>query len=266
MQATIQGKKIDYATAGTGLPLLLLHAFPLNQSMFDPQMAALSKASQVIVLNVPGIGRSEAGPVSMDGIADIAAALLEELKIPSAVVGGVSMGGYAAFSFARRYPERLLGLILADTRAAPDTPEARLARKTSVEFVLQNGSAAFAKQSLPKFVGETTARTNPEVLEVVRKMIEAAPPRVIAELLEALAGRRDSRDLLPSIKVPTLVLCGSEDTLTPAKEAREWSAKIPSAEFVEIDGAGHLANLEKPQTFNAAVLKFLAKLKTSVLR
>ncbi|MDA1236190.1 MAG: alpha/beta hydrolase [Acidobacteria bacterium] len=141
------------------------------------------------------------------------------LKIDKAIVGGVSMGGYAAFSFARIFPERLLGLLLADTRPAADTADARAGRQKSADFVLQNGSAELAKQLLPKFVGAAEL-ADERIAGNVRQMIEAAPPKVVADLLSALGSRRDSTDLLSMIKVPTLVICGEEDAITTAAEAR----------------------------------------------
>lgn len=259
MQATIGGRAISYFVEGQGIPLLLMHAFPLNRTMFDGQVRELARNAQVIVFDVPGIGESAPGPVGMDDQARIAADLLAVLRIDQAVVGGVSMGGYAAFSFARLFPERLLGLILADTQPTADSADARAGRQKSADFVLQNGSTELAKQLLPKFLG-TAAQADEKIAGQVRSMIEAAPPKVVAELLSALGSRRDSTDLLSMIKAPTLVITGAEDAITPAAEAREWSAKIAGAKYVEIPGAGHLANLERPDLFNEAVSQWLTAL------
>lgn len=259
MQATIGGRAISYFVEGQGTPVLLMHAFPLNRTMFDVQLRDLSRIATVIAFDVPGLGQSAPGPVGMDNQARIAADLLDVLRIDKAVVGGVSMGGYAAFSFARIFPERLLGLILADTRPAADTADARAGRQTTAAFVLQNGSVELAKQLLPKFIG-SAAQSDEQVAGKVREMIEAAPPKVVAELLSALGSRRDSTDLLSMIKAPTLVICGAEDAITPAAEAREWSSKIAGAQYVEIPECGHLANLERPESFNAAVSQWLTTL------
>lgn len=259
MQATIGGRAVSYFVEGEGVPLLLMHAFPLNRTMFDAQMRELSRVAKTIVFDVPGLGQSATGPVGMDDQARIAADLLAVLQIDKAVVGGVSMGGYAAFSFARLFPERLLGLIFADTQPAADTADGRAGRQKSAEFVLQNGSAELAKQLLPKFLG-AAAQADEKIVSQVRGMIEAAPPKVVAELLSALGSRRDSTDLLSMIKAPTLVITGAEDAITPAAEAREWSAKIAGVKYVEIPGAGHLANLERPDLFNQAVSQWLTAL------
>jgi len=259
MQATIGGRAISYFVEGQGTPLLLMHAFSLNRTMFDAQVRDLSRIAKVIVFDVPGLGQSALGPVGMDNQARIAADLLDVLKIDKAVVGGVSMGGYAAFSFARISPERLLGLLLADTRPAADTADARTGRQTTAAFVLQNGSAELAKQLLPKFIG-AAAQSDEKIAGKVRQLIEAAPPKVVAELLSALGSRRDSTDLLSMIKVPTLVICGAEDAITTAAEAREWSSKIAGAKYVKIPRCGHLANLERPESFNQAVTQWLTAL------
>ena len=259
MQATIGGRSISYFVQGEGTPLLLMHAFPLNHTMFDAQVGEFSRIAKVILFDVPGLGQSAPGPVGMDDQARIAADLLTVLKIDRAIVGGVSMGGYAAFSFARLFPERLLALLLADTRPSADTADARAGRQKSAEFVLQNGSAELAKQLLPKFVG-AAAQADEKVAGKVRGIIEAAPPKVVADLLSGLGSRRDSNDILSRIQAPTLVICGAEDSITPAAEAREWSAKIDGAKYVEIAGAGHLANMERPELFNQAVSQWLAAL------
>lgn len=260
MQATINGRSIGFSSDGKGVPLLLMHGFPLNRSMFDAQVAELSKVARVVTFDVPGLGESEPGPVTMDGIADVAAGLMDQLGIEAAVVGGVSMGGYVSFEFARRYPERLRGLILADTRPAADTPEGVAARNVAIEFVTKYGVEEWGQLALPKFVGPTTKKARPEVVDSVRRMIESASPKVVTVLLQALASRTDNQDVLAGINVPTLVVCGAEDDITPPAEAREWAARIPRSEFVEIPAAGHLANIERPAAFNEAVSGFLERL------
>lgn len=259
MQATIGGRAISYFVEGDGTPLLLMPGFPLNHTMYDAQVGEFSRVAKVILVDVPGLGQSAPGPVGVDDQARLAADLLTILKIDKAVVGGVSMGGYASFSFARLFPERLLGLLFADTRPAADTADARAGRQKSAEFVLQNGSAELAKQLLPKYIGDA-AQADEKIAGKVRGMIEAAPPRVVADLLSALGSRRDSTDILSRIQVPTLVICGADDPITPAAEAREWSAKIPGAKYVEIPDSGHLANMERPEAFNQAVSQWLATL------
>ena len=192
-------------------------------------------------------------------IADDGAALLDHLGIDKAVVGGCSMGGYAAFAFVRRHPQRLAGLVLQDTRAGADTAEAKANRATLAAKVLAEGASAAVEAFLPKLVGETTHRERPAVVAALRERILATSPQAIANALHGLAARADSRETLPTIAVPTLVLVGTEDVLTPPPEAVTMAAAIPRARLDVIPGAGHLANLESPDAVNAVLRAFLAR-------
>jgi len=261
MKATIDGSEIAYEVSGSGPALLLLHAFPLGLSMWDAQVEALSAAHRVVRFDARGFGGSATGggPLTMERIADDGAALLDHLGIDRAVVGGCSMGGYAAFAFVRRHPQRLAGLVLQDTRAAGDTAEAKANRATLAAKVLAEGAPAAVEAFLPKLVGETTHRERGALVASLRKQILAASPQGIANALHGLAARADSRETLPTIAVPTLVLVGTEDVLTPAAEATTMAAAIPRARLDVIPEAGHLANLENPAAVNAALLGFLAR-------
>jgi len=258
MQTTIGDSRIGYDSRGSGIPLLLLHAFPLSRAMYDAQVDALKGLARVITLDAPGVGNSEPGPLSIDGMADLAAGVLDALQIEKAVVGGVSMGGYAALAFARRHPDRLHGLILANTRAAADTQAAREGRDASISLVTREGSAAFAEAFLPKVLGRTARKKQPKLVVRVRGLVESVKPEVITGLLRALADRADSSDLLAAITVPTLVIAAEEDELTPPDETRSWAREIAGCDLVEIPAAGHLANMEAPALFNGAVERFLS--------
>jgi pimeloyl-ACP methyl ester carboxylesterase len=260
MLISLGKSRISYEAGPRGVPLVLMHAFPLHQGMFDEQRAALASVARLITFDVPGAGESEPGPVEMDDLAGIAARLLDALRIEQAVVGGVSMGGYAAFSFARRHSDRLRGLILANTRAVADTEDAKKTRREMASVAREQGAAEIANRMLPRLLGETTHSERPAVVERVRQIAESVSGETVARLLEALANRADSTDLLPKISVPTLVIAGGQDPIAPPTEAGEWARRIPSARFVSIAGAGHLPNLETPEAFNMAVREFLATL------
>ena len=234
-----------------------MHAFPLDRSMFEPQNKRLSDSLRLITFDFPGVGDSEAGPVTMEEIANLGVAILDSLNIDKAVVGGVSMGGYAAFALERRYPERLLGILLANTKPAGDTEKAKTGRRELVTVAREQGAAAIADRMLPKLLGETTHRERPAVVERVRAIIESTAPETIAHLLDALARRADSTDRLAGISVPTLIIAGEEDSLAPARETGEWAKRIPGSRFVALPAAGHLPNLETPEAFNAQVKQFL---------
>ena len=250
---------IAYDDEGGGRALLLFHAFPLARWTWDAQARALSPTFRVVRTDARGFGESApGGPVlDMDTIADDGVRILDHLGIDRAVVGGCSMGGYAAFSFARRHPGRLAGLYLQDTKAAPDTDEARAGRRALAARVLAEGAAAAADALLPKLVGETTRRDRTDVVARVREGILAARPGAIAAALAGLGAREDSRPTLGGIRVPTLVLVGEEDAIAPPAEAEAMAAAIADARVVRVPGAGHLANLEAPDAVDAALAAFL---------
>jgi len=261
VKATIEGASIEYGVSGEGPAVLLFHAFPLSLFMWDAQVEALAATHRVVRFDARGFGGSAPGdgPLSMERIADDGAGLLGQLGIEKAVVGGCSMGGYAAFAFVRRHPQRLAALVLQDTRAGADTAEARVNRATLAAKVLAEGASAAVEAFLPKLLGETTHRGRPALVASLRERILASSPQGIANALHGLAARADSRETLPTITVPTLVLVGAEDVLTPPGEAAMMAAAIPRARLDVIPGAGHLANIENPGAANAALRAFLAR-------
>ena len=261
MRAELAGGAVEYDDQGRGEPLLLLHAFPLARFMWDAQAEALAASRRVIRFDARGFGDSALGegPLAMERIADDAAALLDALGIERAVVGGCSMGGYAAFAFARRHPQRLQALYLQDTRAGADSEEARKGRLTLAERVLREGSSVAADAFLPKLLGETTKREQPGLVAGLRERILATKPQAIANALRGLAARADSGPTLAQIRVPTLVLVGAEDVLTPPAESEAMAAAIPGARLGVVARAGHLASLEQPAAVTAALGAFLAQ-------
>ena len=185
-------------------------------------------------------------------------ALCDHLRIPSAAVVGLSMGGYAAFELLAARPEFVRALVLCDTRATADTPEAAAKRETFAGEALERGVGWVADQLLPKLLGP---HAEPRLQNLVRGMIGQATPAAVADAQFAMAARRDATELLPSITCPTLVVVGSEDALTPPSDARAMAAAIPHARLVELHGAGHLSNLEARVGFNRAMRDFLDHLR-----
>jgi pimeloyl-ACP methyl ester carboxylesterase len=262
VRTRIDGFEIEYDVRGKGPAVLLLHAFPLRRSMWEPQVEALATAHRVVSFDAPGFGGSQlddVAPLAMERIADDGAGLLDQLWIDKAVVHGCSMGGYAAFAFARRHPKRLAGLVLQDTRAAADTSEGRAGRAALAARVLEEGATAVVDALLPKLLGETSHRERPALVATLKERILATSPRALANALYGLAARADSRAMLPAISVPTLVLVGEEDANVTPDEAKAMAAAIPGARFEVIPRAGHLANLENPDAVNAALRAFLAR-------
>lgn len=261
-------KKIGSVTlaweeAGRGLPVVLLHAFPLNRRMWEPQRDALARRYRVITPDFRGHGKSEvpAEDSTMERLAEDVRGLLDELKLERVVLGGLSMGGYVAFAFYRKYAARVAALILADTRAAADSEEGRQGRYELAAVAEKEGSGAVAERMLPKLLAASTHQNQPQVVAAVREMILSTSPAGIARALRGMAARPDSSDLLPRIHCPTLVLVGEQDTLTPPAEAEKLAQAIPGARLEIIAGAGHLSNLEQPARFTHLVEDFLAGLK-----
>jgi len=259
MRLLREGASIEYAVGGSGPAVLFLHAFPLGQVMWDAQADFLEPRFRVIRFDDRGFGGSSVGdgPLTMDQIADDAVAVLDHLGVASATVVGCSMGGYAAFAMLRRHARRVRALVLANTRAGADTDEARGNRATLAQMVLEQGSAAAADAFLPKLLGATTHRERAGLVERLHAVILANPPRGVANALLGLGARADSRPTLAEVTVPTLVISGTEDTLTPPPEAEALERGIRGSRLERIERAGHLANLENPEAFNAALGAFL---------
>ena len=255
MKAQIGGGDLAYDTRGSGPALVLLHAFPLDRRMWAEELARLSDVRRVIAVDLRGFGESPLwGEPSVDDYADDVARLLDALGIPMAAVAGLSMGGYVALAFAARHRGRLSALILADTRAAADSEVARAAREATMRQVRQDGPAAFL-DGVPERL--LSRHASEDLRARVRALCDDRAEAVLAGT-RALAGRPDRTSLLPAIDVPTLVVCGGEDTTSPAPEMRNLAQAIPGAEYVEIAGAGHLSNLESPGRFDDALARFLA--------
>ncbi|MFN7984886.1 MAG: alpha/beta fold hydrolase [Vicinamibacterales bacterium] len=234
--------------------LVLLHAFPLHAGMWAMQRPLSHAGWRVIMPNVRGFGRGEEPTsLSMQDYASDVLALLDELGIDTAVIGGLSMGGYIALALYRRAPERFAGLLLADTRAEADSEQARANRERLIALAGTRGPSALADDMVPKLLGTTTQVARPAVSHLVRRMIADTTAPAIQSALTAMMHRADSRDVLGTIRVPTLIVVGEEDGLTPPEVHVQMASAIPGARLVRIPAAGHLSNLEQPQAFNDAV-------------
>jgi 3-oxoadipate enol-lactonase len=257
----VDDAEIAYDDVGSGLPVVFLHAFPLNRTMWDPQTSALVAESRCIAIDLRGLGESEGQPpYSMDRYADDVAAVLDALHVERAVIVGLSLGGYVAFAFWRRHRERVRALVLADTRATADSPDATQRRRALIELANTQGSTAVANAQIQGLVGKTTREKRPDVYDAMHRLMAQAPEDGIVGALEAMIARPDSTPTCATIDVPTLIVVGDEDVLTPPKEARALAASIRGSRLEVIQGAGHLSNVEKPAAFNTVVSEFLASL------
>ena len=256
----VDGSDLKVLDRGAGSPILFVHGFPLDHTMWQPQIETFSSTHRVIVPDLRGFGGSTATPgtVSMEQFADDLAAVLDSLKVDEPVtLSGLSMGGYVAWQFWRKYAARLRGLVLCDTRAQPDSPEAAKNRYTTAEKALKDGPAVVADAMLPKLFSEPSTQRIPEIIQSQRRVMLAATPDGIAAALRGMAERADARPWLASIRVPTLVIVGSADTISPPAEMREIAGAIAGSQFVEVPGAAHLPTLEQPEAVNVALRKFL---------
>jgi 3-oxoadipate enol-lactonase len=267
------------ATAGT---VVFIHGFPFHGGMWEPQLEALPAGWRGLAPDLRGFGRSELGaaagvvstgqktggrvalpdePVlTMDRLADDVAELMEEEGAAPAVVCGLSMGGYVAFSLWRRHPGLVRALVLADTRAETDSDEARENRMRMAQTARDSGTRPIASAMLPSILAEQTMAGRPEVTEKVRAMIEGTAVETMIAALAGMAVRRDSIPDLGSIRVPTLVVAGEHDALTPPDVGRAMTQRLADARFEVIPDAGHVSSLENPAAFNAALNEFLATL------
>jgi len=261
MKATINNVQIAYDDHGVGLPVIFLHAFPLNRRMWEGELLALLGEGRyrLVALDWRGFGESEItnGISTMELFAGDVAGLMDALGIQNAILCGLSMGGYAAFAFLRKYPQRVAGLILADTRPGADTPEAQANRENVAQIAETQGTGAIADLQVPRLISEYTRRHHPEVEARVRQLIDEATPRGIAAASRGMAQRADSTELLGGITCPTLVIVGEQDALIPPVVTQDYASRIPGAQFAVIPQAGHLSNLEQPEAFLQAIGGFL---------
>ncbi|MGO9463075.1 MAG: alpha/beta fold hydrolase [Isosphaeraceae bacterium] len=255
---------------GTGRAVVLLHGFPLSRAMWREQISGIGRSYRVIAPDLRGHGDSPTpdGAYTMDEMADDVVESLDALAIAEPVVlGGLSMGGYVAFSIMARYPSRVRGLILMDTRASADTPEVAHDREVSARAVLDANSAKpVVEKMLPRLFAKATLAEHPERVEPLLVLMEQSPPRGIAGALRGMALRPDRRPMLGQISVPTLVLVGEDDVITPPAEVKALAGAIPNSRLVVIPQAGHLAPYENPDAANRAILEFLQSLDAGYTR
>jgi pimeloyl-ACP methyl ester carboxylesterase len=228
--------------------------------MWRGQIDELSEDFHVLAPDLRGFGGSDISPglVSMQQFADDLASLLDQRGIRQSIIFcGLSMGGYIAWQFWRRHVDRLSRLILCDTRAAADTTEAAQARCETARRVLQEGTAFLAETMIPKLFSERTRLQNRSIVAATRRSIEMAPRTGVAAALCGMAERADATPWLPDIQIPTLVLCGQQDAISPVAEMQAIADAIPGAEFAVIPACGHMAPLEGPIHVNKAIRGFL---------
>ncbi|MFA5974764.1 MAG: alpha/beta fold hydrolase [Elusimicrobiota bacterium] len=265
MGVRLNGLTFFYATQGhpSAVPLIFLHGFPFNHTMWQPQFDFLKKDCRVIAYDQRGHGQSETGngPFTLEFLVDDFFALLDVLTIPKAIVCGLSMGGYVALRAIERDPSRFQALVLCDTRSEADSNEAKIKRASQIKTIQKDGVSVFAEEFLKGLFAPESFRARPEVIDNVRQMIRKNSPLGICGTLLALASRTDTTPSLAAIQVPTLILVGEKDGMTPPSAAGAMQQQIRGSKMHMIPGAGHMSNLENPADFNRHVSEFVLSLR-----
>lgn len=255
-RTTIDGLSLYHEVHGSGAPILLVHGFPLSGKLWEPAVGLLERKYRLIVPDLRGHGRSEASETaSMARFADDLAALLDEIGEHGPVVPvGMSMGGYVVFEFCRRYPERVRGLVLVDTRAQADPPEEVRMRREMAQLVRDGGSVAITDTMIARLFGP---HASDELKDSWREMLSATDPRGVAAALDAMACRVDSFATLSSLTCPVLIVTGEHDAITPPRDAYRMRQAARDARVEILPGAGHMTPVECPEAFAAVLLRFL---------
>jgi pimeloyl-ACP methyl ester carboxylesterase len=251
-----EDKGVD--TTSTSTPLVLVHGHPFDRTMWAPQIEAFSAARRVVAPDLRGYGASPVVPgvTPLSAFARDIEALLDDLKVETFVLAGLSMGGQIVMECYARFPDRIRGLVLADTFPAAETAEGKRTRGAMADRLLREGMRGYADEVLEKMVAPYA---DTQVKAHVHRMMAATPPEGAAAALRGRAERPDYRDLLTRVTVPALVVVGADDAYTPVSDAESMHAALPDSTLRVIEGAAHMPNLERPGEFNGALGEFLAK-------
>lgn len=256
--------RLAAASQGTGRPLVLLHAFPLSSAMWADQRDGLSDVATVITPDLRGFGQTPLGDdePSIELLAADLAETLNDLDLRDVVLGGLSLGGYVLLAALRRpdVRDRLSGIVLMDTKASADAPQAAANRHRIADEVLSRGTGVLIDQVLPNLLGRTTFDSRPLIVRRVTAQIEAAAPGSVAWMQRAMAARRESFDVLSGLELPVLVVVGEEDAITPEGDAHDMAAQLTDVRLQRLAGAGHLSAMETPDDLNAAIRRFLSEI------
>jgi pimeloyl-ACP methyl ester carboxylesterase len=263
MKALLPSGSIEYVDSGprSGLPVVFIHGFPFSHEMWTPQVGPVSQAYRAIAYDIRGHGMSDVGDgqYTIEAHVDDLFGLLDLLSITECVVVGLSMGGYIALRALERTPARFRGAVLCDTKSDPDTNEGKIKRFETMKSVKRGGSAEFAESFAKAVFWEKSLESKPDMVASIKRIIARTPPLSIAGTLLALASRTDTTPSLNLISVPTLIMVGEHDAVTPPAASRAMHEKIPGSQLQVIPGAGHMSNLENSEAFNEHLLAFLRR-------
>jgi 3-oxoadipate enol-lactonase len=263
MKMKVNGYQMNYREGGQGRPMLLIHGYPLSSRLWRPQLDGLADVARLIAPDLRGHGESEAvpGPYSMDLLADDCAALLDGLQISDpVVVNGLSMGGYVAMAFARRYPERLAGLVLTATRSGADSEAGKAGRDQAAAQAKEQGVGSIFESMLPKLLANSNFQSRPGLVAETRAIMADTSLAGVLGDLAGMKDRPDSTASLAEVKVPVRIIFGADDQIIPQAEARVMLSALPNAGLDVIPEAGHLVNLEQPEVYNELLQDFVLSL------
>ncbi|PWT82405.1 MAG: alpha/beta hydrolase [Acidobacteria bacterium] len=254
------GIQIGYDDQGNGPALVLLHGYPFNRSQWRDQLTTFNQSYRVISPDLRGHGETDVTATTIQGMAQDVAELMTALDVPTAIIGGLSMGGYVALSFYRQFPDRVKALVLADTRASADTETARQNRAIQAERALREGMPGIADEMVPKLLGPETLANNPELVQRLRQMMVNTNPKGANGALKAMSTREDQTSFLSQITTPTLIVVGREDAITPVADSELMNREIKGSRLEVIEDSGHVSNLEQPEEFDMRLREFLSSL------
>ncbi len=267
MFATIHGMPIHYVEQGNPdrMPVIFLHGFPFSSDMWQQQLDVVGKEFRAIAYDIKGHGKSYIGEAqfTIEHHVDDLMGLLDHLKIPKAVIVGLSMGGYVTLRALERHPDRFMGAVLCDTKSEADSDEGKLKRFDAMTAVRKHGSDVFAEGFVKNVFAPETFSTNPQAVSLIKNIIKRTPVLSIAGTLLALASRTDTTSSLSRISIPALILVGEKDVTTPPAQSEAMHKLIPGSELHIIPGAAHMSNLENPEEFNKHLVTFLRRVAAS---
>lgn len=256
-------KLISYTDVGQGEPLVLIHAFPTDERLWEPQRAGLKKNFRVITLDLSGFGKSssvDSQAVTMTDYADEVKQLLEQLQINKAIIGGESMGGYIALVFFEKYPDSVSGLILSDTQSIADNDETKAKREETAIDVLEHGTAKLISGFMPKAL---TPEASNQTRRFLQNILESQSSTAVASALRGMAQRSDTSNLLSNTQLPILIITGEQDALISPQQSQNMHQLAKNSKLVTIADAAHLSSLEKPEQWNQAVIEMFYNVKTT---
>jgi 3-oxoadipate enol-lactonase len=263
LSISVNSFKLSYDDVGEGeLPIIFLHGYPFDKSMWREQLDFLKTSHRVIACDIRGFGKStdEESRLSIDLFGEDLIAFMDKLDIDKAIICGLSMGGFIALNVMKRFSDRFEALILCDTQCIPDSPEVKEKRFKTIDEISENGPQDFNEGFIKSVFHEESIRTKVELVEELRHVVFANSPHIITMGLIVLAQRSETCSILKEISIPTLIICGREDVVTPLAQSEYMNASIQGSVLQVIEKAGHVSNLEQPDEFNKHLLFFLTPL------